>query len=159
MELRDAFSDQEKVTTPKSPAFAADTLGEILSSGREDVPKGQSSQQPLSSGNLYTYRNDDDLNQAADSPDEPTPDMPDEIDYEFDPKSNDLMKEIEEKLNNFGVEETPSKHSGKRNKETFHSRHSSRNHILNEFYQDISIEENTCKQTVRVDATHNNLSK
>ena len=71
--------------------------------------------------------------------------MPDEIDYEFDPKSNDLMKEIEEKLNNFGMEETPSKRSSKRNKETFHSRQSSRNHILNEFYQDISIEENTCK--------------
>ena len=89
--------------------------------------------------------------------------MPDEIDYEFDPKSNDLMKEIEEQLNeqlnDFGMKETPNKHSGKRNKETFHSRHSSRNHILNEFYQDISIEENTCKQTVRVDATHNNLSQ
>ena len=38
LKLREAFSDQEKVTTPKSPAFAADTLGEILSSGRGDAP-------------------------------------------------------------------------------------------------------------------------
>ena len=85
--------------------------------------------------------------------------MPDEIEYEFHPQSDGLAQEIEEQLSSFGMKETPSKHPGKRNQETFHSRHSSRNHILNEFYQDISIEENTCKQTVRVDAVPNKLSQ
>ena len=85
--------------------------------------------------------------------------MPDEIDYSFDPTSDLMMKELEQRLNSFDIDDNLNQFPNNRNNGAFNSRLSSRNrhHGLDEFDQGISIEENTCKQTVRVDAIKNKL--
>ena len=115
------------------------------------------SQQTISKNKLFVNNR----RSFCESPTEPTPDMPDEIEYQYFPNSfdplADLEKEVERQLEDINKSQIAYQSNSRskndqldelRNTEMFHSRKSSRNHNLDEFYQD--EDEGSEKQTVRI---------